>query len=71
MVRQILALAGCAIDGFITRCRRLLQIQHESLPQVFELAWRAGTSRLVMPPYESHGYRGRESVLHVLAESID
>jgi dipeptidyl aminopeptidase/acylaminoacyl peptidase len=31
----------------------------------------AGTARLVMLPYESHGYRGRESVLHVLAESID
>jgi dipeptidyl aminopeptidase/acylaminoacyl peptidase len=31
----------------------------------------AGTARLVMLPYESHGYRGRESVLHVLAESIE
>ena len=31
----------------------------------------AGTVRLVMLPYESHGYRGRESVLHVLAESFD
>ncbi|MEE2526709.1 prolyl oligopeptidase family serine peptidase [Hyphobacterium sp. HN65] len=31
----------------------------------------AGTARLVMLPYESHGYRGRENVLHVLAESID
>ena len=31
----------------------------------------AGTARLVMLPYESHGYRSRESVLHVLAESID
>ncbi|MFS2316394.1 S9 family peptidase [Maricaulis sp. D1M11] len=30
-----------------------------------------GTARLVMLPYESHGYRGRESVLHVLAESIE
>ena len=30
-----------------------------------------GTARLVMLPYESHGYRARESVLHVLAESID
>ncbi|MEM6666437.1 MAG: prolyl oligopeptidase family serine peptidase [Pseudomonadota bacterium] len=27
-----------------------------------------GTARLVMLPYESHGYRGRESVLHTLAE---
>jgi len=31
----------------------------------------AGTVRLVMLPYESHSYRARESVLHVLAESID
>jgi len=31
----------------------------------------AGTARLVMLPYESHGYRARESVLHVLAESIE
>ncbi|MEO1038796.1 MAG: prolyl oligopeptidase family serine peptidase [Pseudomonadota bacterium] len=31
----------------------------------------AGTARLVMLPHESHGYRARESVLHVLAESID
>ncbi|MBO6763321.1 prolyl oligopeptidase family serine peptidase [Maricaulis sp.] len=31
----------------------------------------AGTARLVMLPFESHGYRGRESVLHVLAESFD
>ncbi|MEO1028446.1 MAG: prolyl oligopeptidase family serine peptidase [Pseudomonadota bacterium] len=29
-----------------------------------------GTTRLVMLPHESHGYRGRESVLHVLAEMI-
>jgi len=28
-----------------------------------------GTCRLVMLPYESHGYRGRESVLHMLWES--
>jgi dipeptidyl aminopeptidase/acylaminoacyl peptidase len=27
-----------------------------------------GTARLVLLPYESHGYRGRESVLHVLWE---
>ncbi|GGD52740.1 prolyl oligopeptidase family serine peptidase [Erythrobacter arachoides] len=30
-----------------------------------------GTARLVMLPYEDHGYRGRESVLHVLAEMIN
>ncbi|MDH3785818.1 MAG: prolyl oligopeptidase family serine peptidase, partial [Acidobacteriota bacterium] len=30
-----------------------------------------GSARLVMLPHESHGYRGRESILHVLAEMID
>ena len=30
-----------------------------------------GTARLVMLPYEDHGYRGRESVLHTLYEMID
>ncbi len=30
-----------------------------------------GTARLVMLPYESHGYRARESVLHVLAEQVE
>lgn len=29
------------------------------------------TARLVMLPHESHGYRARESVLHVLAEMFD
>jgi dipeptidyl aminopeptidase/acylaminoacyl peptidase len=30
-----------------------------------------GTVRMVILPYEGHGYRARESVLHVLAESFD
>lgn len=30
-----------------------------------------GTARLVMLPHESHGYRGRESVLHALAEMVE
>ena len=30
-----------------------------------------GTARLVMLPFESHGYRARESVLHTHAETID
>ncbi len=30
-----------------------------------------GTVRLVVLPEESHGYRGRESVMHTLAETID
>lgn len=29
-----------------------------------------GTARMVLLPHESHGYEARESVLHVLAESI-
>jgi dipeptidyl aminopeptidase/acylaminoacyl peptidase len=27
-----------------------------------------GTARLVMLPYESHGYRAKESILHMLWE---
>lgn len=30
-----------------------------------------GTARLVMLPHESHGYQGRESVLHTVAEMLD
>jgi dipeptidyl aminopeptidase/acylaminoacyl peptidase len=30
-----------------------------------------GTVRLVMLPYESHGYRARESVMHTLAEMVE
>lgn len=30
-----------------------------------------GKARLVMLPHESHGYRGRENILHTLAEMID
>jgi dipeptidyl aminopeptidase/acylaminoacyl peptidase len=30
-----------------------------------------GTARLVMLPHESHGYRARESIMHVLAEMTD
>ena len=30
-----------------------------------------GTVRMVMLPYESHGYRARESIMHVLAEQIE
>jgi dipeptidyl aminopeptidase/acylaminoacyl peptidase len=30
-----------------------------------------GTARLVLLPHESHGYRARESVLHVLAEMFE
>ncbi len=43
-------------------------IQSERLFQA--IAGNGGTARLVMLPYESHGYLARESVLHVLAEEI-
>ena len=35
------------------------------------LKGHGATARLVMLPFESHGYRARESVLHVLAEMVD
>jgi dipeptidyl aminopeptidase/acylaminoacyl peptidase len=44
-------------------------IQSERLFQAIKGS--GGTARLVMLPHESHGYRGRESVLHVLAEMFD
>ncbi|MHC4565221.1 MAG: alpha/beta hydrolase family protein [Planctomycetota bacterium] len=30
-----------------------------------------GTARLVMLPHESHGYRARESIMHMLREMTD
>lgn len=44
-------------------------IQSERLFQAIK--GNGGTARLVLLPYESHGYRARESVLHVLAEMFD
>jgi dipeptidyl aminopeptidase/acylaminoacyl peptidase len=44
-------------------------IQSERLFQAIKGS--GGTARLVLLPYESHGYRARESVLHVLAEMFD
>jgi dipeptidyl aminopeptidase/acylaminoacyl peptidase len=41
-------------------------IQSERLYQAIQAT--GGTARLVILPYESHGYRARESILHVLAE---
>ena len=35
------------------------------------LKGHGATARLCMLPHESHGYRGRENVLHCLAETID
>jgi dipeptidyl aminopeptidase/acylaminoacyl peptidase len=44
-------------------------IQSERLFQAIK--GNGGTARLVMLPHESHGYRARESVLHVLAEMFE
>jgi len=44
-------------------------IQSERLFQA--LRGNGGTSRYVVLPHESHGYRARESVLHTLAEMIE
>ena len=44
-------------------------IQSERLFQAIQ--GNGGTARLVMLPHESHGYRSRESVLHVLAEMFE
>ena len=30
-----------------------------------------GTARLVLLPFEAHGYRARESVLHTIAEMLE
>jgi dipeptidyl aminopeptidase/acylaminoacyl peptidase len=44
-------------------------IQSERLFEAIQA--NGGTARLVMLPYESHGYSARESILHVLAEMFD
>jgi dipeptidyl aminopeptidase/acylaminoacyl peptidase len=44
-------------------------IQSERLFQAIKGS--GGTARLVLLPHEAHGYRARESVLHVLAEMIE
>jgi dipeptidyl aminopeptidase/acylaminoacyl peptidase len=44
-------------------------IQSERLFQAIK--GNGGTARLVMLPHESHAYRARESVLHVVAEMLD
>ncbi len=44
-------------------------IQSERLFQA--LKGNGGTARLVLLPYEAHGYLGRESILHVLAEMFE
>jgi dipeptidyl aminopeptidase/acylaminoacyl peptidase len=44
-------------------------VQSERLYQAIQ--GTGGTARLVILPHESHGYRARESILHVLAEMFD
>jgi len=44
-------------------------IQSQRLYQAIQAT--GGTARLVILPHESHGYRARESILHVLAEMLD
>jgi len=44
-------------------------IQSDRLYQA--VSGHGGTVRLVMLPYESHGYSARESVLHVIAEMLE
>jgi dipeptidyl aminopeptidase/acylaminoacyl peptidase len=44
-------------------------IQSERLFQAIK--GNGGTARLVLLPHESHGYRARESVLHVLSEMFE
>jgi dipeptidyl aminopeptidase/acylaminoacyl peptidase len=44
-------------------------IQSERLFQAIQ--GHGGTARLVLLPYESHSYRARESVLHVVTEMLE
>ena len=57
------------IHGEIDNNSGTFPMQSERLFQAIK--GNGGISRLVMLPRESHGYRARESVLHVLAETID
>ncbi|MGD9891904.1 MAG: prolyl oligopeptidase family serine peptidase [Dehalococcoidia bacterium] len=57
------------IHGEIDNNSGTFTIQSERLFQAIQGS--GGTARLVILPYESHGYRARESILHVLAEMFD
>jgi dipeptidyl aminopeptidase/acylaminoacyl peptidase len=57
------------IHGQIDNNSGTFPIQSERLFQAIK--GTGGTARLVLLPYESHGYAARESVMHVLAESIE
>ncbi len=56
------------IHGEIDNNPGTFPIQSERLFQA--IRGNGGTARLVMLPYESHGYMARESVGHVLAEMV-
>jgi len=57
------------IHGEIDSNSGTFPLQSERLFQAIK--GNGGTARLVMLPAESHGYRARESVLHVHAETIE
>ncbi len=57
------------IHGEIDNNSGTFPVQSERLYHA--VVGHGGTARLVMLPHESHGYRARESVLHVLAEQAD
>ena len=56
------------IHGALDSNSGTFPIQSERLFQAVQ--GNGGTARLVILPYESHGYVARESVLHVLAEEF-
>ena len=57
------------IHGEIDNNSGTFPIQSERMYHAIQ--GHGGIARLVMLPYESHGYQARESVMHVLAEMID
>ncbi|MEM7309059.1 MAG: prolyl oligopeptidase family serine peptidase [Planctomycetota bacterium] len=57
------------IHGAVDNNSGTFPMQSERLYQAIK--GLGGTARHVVLPHESHGYRARESVLHVLAEMID
>lgn len=57
------------IHGMVDNNSGTFPIQSERLYHAIK--GHGGTARLVMLPHESHGYRGRESVMHTLAEMIE
>jgi len=57
------------IHGELDDNQGTFPIQSERLFQAIQGA--GGTSRLVLLPFEAHGYAARESTLHVLAEMVE